>query len=111
MIDERKLLECMDERYKEVKDMVIDSLAQGFYQMEKLIKEQPKVDKWIPCSERLPDHNCALLVQRGDGIMTRGFYLDYEDDEKPFWNTDCDEDYGESKVIAWCELPEPYKGD
>lgn len=41
LIDADILLGAMDERYKEKKDIVPDNLAEGFFQMEKLIKEQP----------------------------------------------------------------------
>ena len=41
MIDENKLLAEMDLRYKEKVGKVPDNMAEGFVQMEKLIKEQP----------------------------------------------------------------------
>ena len=41
LIDADILLGATDERYKEKKDIVPDNLAEGFFQMEKLIKEQP----------------------------------------------------------------------
>ena len=43
LIDADILLGAMDEKYKEKKDIVPDNLAEGFFQMEKLIKEQPTV--------------------------------------------------------------------
>lgn len=50
LISRSALLEAMDERYKEKKGIVQDNLAEGFMQMEKLIKEQPaaySVDKVV----------------------------------------------------------------
>lgn len=41
LIDADKLIEEMDDRYKEKANNVPDNLAEGFMQMEKLIKEQP----------------------------------------------------------------------
>ena len=41
LINADKLIECMNSRYNEKKDIVPDNLAEGFMQMEKLIKEQP----------------------------------------------------------------------
>lgn len=41
LIDADALLQAMDKRYNEKKDIVPNNLAEGFMQMEKLIKEQP----------------------------------------------------------------------
>ena len=41
LIDADKLIDSMDDRYKEKVNNVPDNLAEGFMQMEKLIKEQP----------------------------------------------------------------------
>ena len=41
MISRSALLGAMDKRYKEKEGNVLDNLAEGFMQMEKLIKEQP----------------------------------------------------------------------
>lgn len=41
LIDADLLLSLMDKRFKEKKDIVPNNLAEGFMQMEKLIKEQP----------------------------------------------------------------------
>lgn len=41
LIDADALLDAMDKRYNEKKDIVPNNLAEGFMQMEKLIKEQP----------------------------------------------------------------------
>ena len=41
LIDRSALLDAMDKRYIEKKDIVPNNLAEGFMQMEKLIKEQP----------------------------------------------------------------------
>ena len=41
LIDADALIEAMDKRYNEKKDIVPNNLAEGFMQMEKLIKEQP----------------------------------------------------------------------
>lgn len=50
LIDADKLIDSMDDRYKEKVNNVPDNLAEGFMQMEKLIKEQPTafdVDKVV----------------------------------------------------------------
>lgn len=53
LINRRALLDSMDKRYKEKRNIVQDNLAEGFVQMEKLIKEQPaayNADKVIKLS-------------------------------------------------------------
>lgn len=68
LIDVDVLLNVMDERYKEKQDIVPDNLAEGFMQMEKLIKEQPIVNTWVPCSERLPEDivkDCLVTLENG----------------------------------------------
>jgi hypothetical protein len=50
LIDADLLLPQIGNRYDEKKDIVPDNLAEGFVQMEKLIKEQPTaydVDKVV----------------------------------------------------------------
>ncbi len=50
LIDANLLLSQIGNRYDEKKDIVPDNLAEGFVQMEKLIKEQPTaydVDKVV----------------------------------------------------------------
>ena len=41
LINKNVLLDSMDDRYKAKRDIVPDNLAEGFLQIEKLIKEQP----------------------------------------------------------------------
>lgn len=56
LIDADKLLNKMSERYDEKKSIVPDNLAEGFLQMEKLIKEQPTaydIDKVVEELEKL----------------------------------------------------------
>ena len=44
LINADELLNCMDERFKEKKGIVNDTLAEGFYQVDTLIKQQPTVE-------------------------------------------------------------------
>ncbi len=50
MIDEKKLIDC----FRKLRG--IDSLANMFINdVIKEIKKQPKINEWIPCSQRLPE--------------------------------------------------------
>ena len=104
MIDEKKLIECMDERFKKVKDKVQNNLAEGFMQMEKLIKEQPKVGEWIPCSERLPKDSGDVIIVTKSSIVGVGSY--FEDGKN--WVQWYSGGGIAVDVIAWMPLPAPY---
>lgn len=65
--------------------------------------------KWIPCSERLPKNERKFyMVCHSDGIIGVTWYCEG-------WNCHrlCDgevcREYEMHSVIAWMELPEPYK--
>ena len=68
------------------------------------LKTLPREDKWIPCSERLPERCMTVLVQVDTKIMVAFCDIDGK------W-------YGihggffMGKPLAWQPLPEPYKGE
>lgn len=88
------------------------------------VKEQPTIEpdpKWIPCSEKLPKRGKDVLVTRhylGEEDNNKSCYYTevaarYGDDDNPDWISYSDEYKIHPKnhiVIAWQELPEPYKG-
>ncbi len=59
-------------------------------------------NEWIPCSERLPEHNDFVLTYRPSLVMKMFVdrYAEYYGDER--WQ------YGHDSVVAWMPLPEPY---
>lgn len=72
---------------------------------------------WIPCSERLPDEDGNYLVTFENGYVRiagysrtqtirypEGFYVLTDDGTIAFQIT-------HNLVIAWMELPQPYRGD
>ena len=102
MIDEKKLIENLEEQYKSLNI--------------KIIKEQPQVGEWVPVSERLPEHTDEepyqmSLVTLDNGDVCLGVYRCDEN----AWYTRMSE--GEiyytthHTVTAWMPLPEPYKGE
>lgn len=73
-----------------------------------LINEQPKVNEWIPVSERLPDKPgsyrvTCLYADKWYRVKDDLFYSDKT------WGYD--NIHRERKVIAWKEIEEPYKGE
>ena len=85
-------------RFKELQG--VDTLANMFISdVIKIIKKEPKVGEWIPCSERLPEE--------------KGWYLVYAKNQRPFVayfkgkTFPLNNHYHE--IIAWMPLPEPYR--
>lgn len=92
MIDEKKLIEDIKEWNTTMEiDWTSDSVIS-------LLESAPKVNQWIPCSERLPDE--------------KGWYLVYAKNQRPFVayfkgkTFPLNNHYHE--IIAWMPLPEPY---
>ena len=73
--------------------------------IEDLPSAQPE-QRWIPCSERLPEKDGRYQVTRYDYVANTEFIdiLWYE--ENLWWNRHSTGDYA---VTAWMPLPEPYK--
>lgn len=79
LINRKALLGSMDKRYKEKCSVVQDNLAEGFMQMEKLIKEQPTaydVDKVV---ERMEEIREEILSDTAYDNETVNHYLEYTD--------------------------------
>ena len=62
--------------------------------------------RWIPCSERLPEHGGRYLISVLDGINRRTTVAPYLPRCKA-WAMNGRMAYW--KVIAWLPLPEPYR--
>ena len=135
MIDEKKLIEEIDKYHDGLKPKYISRLVEAeILDIIDIIAEQPKVGEWIPCSERLPEKDGEYLVWYDCDYSTEN---PSEDDQRGYMIVYFDTDVGENgefgcwrdiydnytlgfvdsewiqceTVVAWCELPEPYKGD
>ena len=90
------------------------TLGEAFQMM---VDEQPIIEpqKWIPCSERLPEEPYGCLVTVWD---TNPITMDEFENILPYfvgwdgeqWN-DADGEQCPFEVIAWLPLPEPWKGE
>lgn len=81
LIDADLLLSQIGNRYDEKKDIVPDNLAEGFVQMEKLIKEQPTaydVDKVV---EKLEEEREISYADFDRYVKDYGLWLDAEYDD------------------------------
>ena len=125
MIDEKKLKKELREKiYPEKFGERCNSLD-VIYGMLQLIDEQPKVNEWIPCSERLPDEEARQYILNNlDGIgYLYPCLLTYrsQNTEKVhvvrfYYDIDmqCFVNHGEkmcekARCIAWKPLPEPWE--
>ena len=75
--------------------------------MQPIIEER-ETERWIPCSERLPEEDENVLVTDEDyyvDIARYSYNAWCEDPIIEWWN-------GEYRIfpIAWMPLPKPYEG-
>lgn len=68
------------------------------------LKSCPKVNKWIPCSERLPEEDGLYLVT--DVSIYFGAYSTYVLKREKASPSNC---VKWATIVAWMPLPEPYK--
>lgn len=73
--------------------------------LKELPSEQPE-QRWIPCSERLPEHGGRYLISVLDGTNRRTTVAPYLPRCKA-WTMTGRMAYW--KVIAWMPLPKPWK--
>lgn len=113
MIDEKKLIE-------EIKYLLFNSemLSPRWFainEMFEIIKRQPKVGEWIPCSERLPEEDGIYIVDdrvfNSPWIHTAGFMVSSKAwcENHGVYYDDKYGRYEDGRVIAWQPLPEPWK--
>ena len=65
------------------------------------IKNAPAVNRWIPCSERLPESNISVLC----AMRTGEFCIMEYDEEEQAWYEGI-HDYRKHCVTYWMPLPE-----
>ena len=86
------------------------------------VEPERKKEKWIPCSERLPDEKDAGILKklgiekRSEDVLAtvevkgeRMTVTTCTYDGK--WEWDMKYAFPDYKVIAWMPLPEPYRGE
>ena len=102
MIDEKKLVKDIQKYF------VNNSIHKN--DLAEVIANQPKVNQWIPVSERLPEEHQTVITTHEDGTVVFHGYIK----EHGFiynWETDMELRKKRGKVVAWQPLPDPYKGE
>lgn len=79
------------------------------HDVKEVLKDLPSAQRWIPCSERLPDCEGEYLVTWGTINVRSMCVLHY--DQWGDWTDEYDNVMDGSNVVAWMPLPEPYKED
>ena len=89
---------CDTDNIEDYRDLMCESILA-------LPSAQP--ERWIPCSERLPEELGDYLVS----IKRVGWnFEEYVENDIAYWD-DLEGFHKADKVIAWMPLPEPYKGE
>lgn len=112
MIDEKKLLKVLNEwseHYIKKKDAYSRIKFLMVSRFKSMVSHSPKINKWIPCSERLPEWrtNPYLVCLRNGAVAIAIFLSNGEFKEISSLGTK--EFYRDNPVIAWQPLPETYK--
>ncbi len=82
-------------------------VAWGIWGYRGYTKAKP-VQRWIPCSERLPEMYYNYLITTGEGDTDIGTF---SPEFKRWYICDADGFKRTDGVLAWMPLPEPYKGE
>ena len=141
MIDEKKLIEEIEERHRywencaaeydetgdEVNMDICDGKAIELHTIIKHINEQPKVGEWIPCSERLPEEEAkefikehlngigylypCLLTYRSPNTEKINVVRFYYDLYQNWFVNLGEKPCEKDRCLAWQPLPEPWEGE
>jgi len=81
--------------------------ARNQYDMDRLaIETVPSAQRWIPCSERLPeDGRVVLWCNEHGSVFTTAITARFDNS----WAVG--KRHRSSRMVAWMPLPEPWKGD
>ena len=86
----------------------VGDLMEAVIQCYRNITSAQPEQRWIPCSERLPEEGCAVLVCEKN---YRNIYTAYYDSAYGWITFDLCKDecfWTHLDIIAWMPLPEPY---
>lgn len=70
------------------------------------IEQERKKEKWIPCSESLPEEGKQVLACDAYGFIYTAECEVISDDERLDWRW-----YPIDDVVAWMPLPKPWEGE
>jgi len=116
-ISERKMKIAIENYFKnecDINTSIHAAFEKGFrigVKQGQLVSAEPQ---WIPCSERLPNHDEYIknngLFNVSDGDRSYSEWFDICDKQR-FGEYTMAGFRADDAVIAWMPLPNPYKGD
>lgn len=120
MIDERKLIEVLEDFAKDEGSLAIygTKLKTIIYDCIIEVENQPKIGDWIPCNKQLPKEGQKVLATHERGINPERQVIEHVFLNGEFlnnWDMDLDPlspTYGQrymGQVIAWMPKPDPYE--
>ena len=91
-------------------DESTESYTNGLTDAYNLICQLPSTqpERWIPCSERLPEGIGQVIIQTNGDAIHEVFYKGKNDYGHEVWMRLDGGIYWDDEVIAWMPLPEPY---
>ena len=116
MIDEKKLVNDIENDYalksvRYLSDDNIRGMASRQNEILSIIKSQPKIGEWVPCSDELPPQPKENPVFENKPLEL--YLVSVKGADYPFrafWNGKFFTDgWVRCEAIAWKPLPEPYQ--
>ena len=115
LISRQAAIEAIDRYYKDKRYItrsrtILSAICRDMKStMDSLPSAQPE-QRWIPCSERLPEDEQPILFSTTTGRVHQGRF--HRDNSVNRWYSSLDKMRAYNNVVnAWMPLPEPYKED
>jgi hypothetical protein len=80
----------------------------------KLMQDAPAVNRWIPCSERMPENRCGVIftVDRGHPFVCVGYRINTEREGlklQRWFDKLSGLNFSDYDVKAWMPMPDAYE--
>lgn len=113
MIDEKRLLEEIEDHKVEFELFGIASNFVCTEIVKDIIRSLKKENRWIPCSKKMPPQPKKNPIFENKPLDVYLVCVSEEDYPfRAFWNGKFFTDgWRKQDVLAWMPLPEPYKGE
>lgn len=102
-IRKEKMKDCQPDRYDDGLMAATGTVREYVEKMCKIDEAEGKADqKWIPCSEKMPEDNTDVIVCFYSGTVT----------EMRYWGNGIFQgiyEHTAKTIVAWMPLPKPYK--
>lgn len=101
---------------RDAENHAFNSFYQGLLKAHKIIADLPSSQteqRWIPCSERLPEEWRDVLLSFDKSITewTNVGYMFRDEETFEYWFQSDGMSYKKDDVLAWMPLPDAYEED